>query len=138
MNSRKGHLWYLHGFCRKRQDFRLFKLSRMRDLAMTGEVFTRRQCELGDYPLDQAWDTGHAPPPPAGDRSALFPRVRVRVEDQFDADEIEVAADGSLLIKAIYPEEEWVSVLIVGFGEDVELLAHGRLFCQGPSPRTLM
>lgn len=122
----KGHLWYLHGFCRRRQDFRLFKLSRMRDLETTGEVFARRQCELGDYPLDQAWDAGYAPPPL--EMTLRFdPRARVRVEDQFDADAIEVAADGSLLIKVVYPEEDWVYGLILGFGEDVEVLAPERL-----------
>ncbi len=123
----KGHLWYLHGFCRKRQDFRLFKLSRMRDLAVTGEVFTRRWCDLDDYPLDRAWDTGEPPPPLLEITLRFAPRVRVRVEDQFDADEIEVAADGSLLIKAVYPEEEWVYGLILGFGEDVEVLGPERL-----------
>jgi len=37
--------WYLYAFCRKRQGFRFFKLSRMQQLTGTGEHFERKQEE---------------------------------------------------------------------------------------------
>ncbi|OPY84321.1 MAG: putative frv operon regulatory protein [Smithella sp. PtaU1.Bin162] len=38
---KSGH-WYWHGYCRKRNDFRLFKLSRMSNLRMQEKSFTPR------------------------------------------------------------------------------------------------
>ena len=42
----KSQAWYLYGFCRGKQDFRFFKLSRIRDLQPVEEGI-----EAGDYPL---------------------------------------------------------------------------------------
>lgn len=39
----KGSHWYLHGYCRARNDFRLFRLSRMSGLELREETFTPRQ-----------------------------------------------------------------------------------------------
>lgn len=41
----KSSHWYLQGYCHKRDDFRLFRLSRMSDLRMQKETF-----KLRDYP----------------------------------------------------------------------------------------
>lgn len=39
----KGNHWYFQGFCRLRNDFRLFKLNRMSDLKRLEELFTPRE-----------------------------------------------------------------------------------------------
>lgn len=44
----KNSHWYLYGYCHKRNDFRLFKLSRISNLQMKTESFTPR-----DYPNPQ-------------------------------------------------------------------------------------
>lgn len=44
---KSGH-WYLHGYCRKREAFRLFRLSRMSNLVLQEEGFAPR-----DYPKPQ-------------------------------------------------------------------------------------
>ena len=41
----KSNHWYLQGYCRKRNAFRLFKLSRMSNLQMREDVFTPRDYE---------------------------------------------------------------------------------------------
>lgn len=38
----KGSHWYFQGYCRKREDFRLFRLSRISNLQMSRETFTPR------------------------------------------------------------------------------------------------
>ena len=38
----KSYHWYLQGYCHKRNDYRLFKLSRMSSLQMQEETFTPR------------------------------------------------------------------------------------------------
>lgn len=39
----KSSHWYLYGFCRKRNDFRMFRLSRVSNLQMQEETFTPRE-----------------------------------------------------------------------------------------------
>ena len=39
----KGSHWYLQGYCHVRNDFRLFRISRMSDLKMTDETFTPKK-----------------------------------------------------------------------------------------------
>lgn len=39
----KGSHWYLQGYCRTREDFRLFRLSRMSDLKLREETFPPRE-----------------------------------------------------------------------------------------------
>jgi len=41
----KSNHWYLQGYCHKRNDFRLFKLSRMSNLQMEEELFTPQDYE---------------------------------------------------------------------------------------------
>ena len=41
----KSSHWYMHGYCNKREDFRLFRLSRILDLQIQEKIFTPR-----DYP----------------------------------------------------------------------------------------
>lgn len=39
----KGGHWYLHGYCQRRNDFRLFRLSRMSNLQIQEELFAPRE-----------------------------------------------------------------------------------------------
>ena len=43
----KENHWYLKAWCKERQDFRSFKLSRIRNLQITGERFTPRDFDSG-------------------------------------------------------------------------------------------
>ena len=46
--------WYVWGFCTARKDYRLFKLSRLRDLKNTGEK--REQRDVPPYKCDRVWN----------------------------------------------------------------------------------
>ncbi|MGE5599307.1 MAG: helix-turn-helix transcriptional regulator [Bacteroidota bacterium] len=116
----KGSVWYLYGYCRLREDFRVFRLSRLRDLELCGETFTRREDHLDEIPWDYEWEAGA----PAVEMVLRFQaRARVRAEDYFDADQILVREDGALEVRVNYPREDWVYGLILAFGEDVEVVA---------------
>ncbi len=47
----KQNIWYLYAFCRTRQQFRLFKIGRMRSIVETGETFRRLPFSRADVPL---------------------------------------------------------------------------------------
>lgn len=99
----EGHSWYLYAFCRTREDFRLFRISRMREPVIEDERYHRRASTY-----DSEAVTGSAPTSasPRGVRDAQpkptrfvlrFHRgMRSIVEDSFDADDLEVEDDGSV------------------------------------------
>lgn len=41
----KSKSWYLIAYCRKADDYRMFRLSRIRDVEVTNEHFEREMCE---------------------------------------------------------------------------------------------
>lgn len=117
----KASAWYLQGFCHTRQAFRTFKLSRMRSLETTDEVFR---------PLPEP------PPIEAFDHAGLYPEVRLRfpaalafrVYDEFDGDAIAEAPDGSLTVTARMPiDDGWLCGYLLSFGGAVQVLAPEQL-----------
>ncbi len=116
--SFRGSSWYLIGYCRLRGDFRVFRLSRIRDLSPGAEIFSRRK--LPGEMLDSFWN-----PAPRMIRMTLrfAERVRFLVEDTFAEESIERGADGSLIVKADYPEDDWLYGFLLGFGDRLEVVA---------------
>lgn len=53
----KSSHWYLQGYCHKRNDFRLFRLSRMSNLQMQQEIFTPRDYQKPQLDFDDIWAT---------------------------------------------------------------------------------
>lgn len=53
----KSSHWYLQGYCHKRNDFRLFRLSRMSNLQMQEEIFTPRDYQKPQLDFDDIWAT---------------------------------------------------------------------------------
>ncbi len=47
----KQNIWYIYAWCRKRNDFRLFKVGRIRSARLTGETFARREIDRAHLPL---------------------------------------------------------------------------------------
>ena len=114
----KSRAWYLKGFCLTRQDLRLFKLSRVRDLSVTDEHFEERDL------------LAHAPNPGSGRKPSPYTRLKLkiapemtyRVFDEFHEDIAEKQPDGSYIVSVTWPEEEWVYGLLLSFGEYIEVL----------------
>ncbi|WP_459076905.1 helix-turn-helix transcriptional regulator [Cohnella rhizosphaerae] len=50
------------------------------------------------------------------------PRLRVRVEETFGAERVEMREDGSLLVRSSYPDNRWMYGMILGYGPDVRVL----------------
>ncbi|MBN2007737.1 YafY family transcriptional regulator [candidate division KSB1 bacterium] len=113
----KGYAWYLYAFCRLKNDYRLFRLSRMKDPKMLEQEFIRKEKsyqEFGTFEPDtNKWT-----------RLVLkfSPNVRFRVEDYFEDESIEIQPNGDLIVTITTPEDDWVYSLILGYCEHVEVL----------------
>lgn len=113
----KGQAWYLWGYCITRQDFRVFRISRIKNVAVTGTVFERRKTEdIGKQGQDEKQKEL------AKLKLKFYPEVLHRLYDDFDDELIRKNADGTCSIDIIFPEDEWVYGYLLSFGCHVEVL----------------
>ncbi len=116
----KGYVWYLYGFCLLRGDFRIFRLSRMRDTVITDHPFARREDPYAGVPL--RWEQTGGAYPLVNLVLRFEPKSRVKAEDDFPTDAMERMPDGSVLVRVTRPDEPWLYHYLLGFGPDVKVL----------------
>ncbi len=114
----KGFTWYLYAYCLMRKDFRVFRLSRLKDVKILDETFTRRE-----GPKSFSWQELWYSKVPLVDVVMRFtPEIRVKVEDYFPSEQIEYFEDGTMIVRVKDPGNDWLQGMILGFGADVEVL----------------
>ena len=116
----KGSSWYLFAYCRLRNDYRLFRLSRMRNCVAQPETFVRKPQKYETYAQK-------------GMRQAEAHEVllhvhfekeaRFMVEDTFFPDQITRLADGKTEVTAKIPDGEWLYSWLLSFGGYVEVVS---------------
>lgn len=118
----KGQGWYLQAFDLEREDYRTFRLSRILSPEFAGEAFHRRL-----EPPDIGF-SGDIPPLFRVEAKLRFaPHMAYRVYDEFGQDCVVPQPDGSLLVEAVFPEDQWLYGYLLSFGAGVEVLAPGVL-----------
>ena len=108
--------WYVWGWCRKREDFRLFKLNRMDCLQEADTPFVKRPVPLPDLKNERIF--------PGGIRvKALFDAAcKWRLVEEFGTTCFTEQADGKLLFHADYTHKENLVTWLLTFRDQVELL----------------
>lgn len=118
----KGLVWYIYGYCLKREDFRLFRLSRIKALARTDDVFARReQPEMRPLTWESMSNADRGSPMEIVLRFASV--ARTKAEDYFGSSDstagMEELPDGSLRVRTRQPDEPWLHLWLLGFGTSV-------------------
>lgn len=112
----KERSWYLKAYCRNKQDIRIFKLMRMKNLSVTEETFQRvYKNETMEILTPQTMK--YIDIELRIDRSQAY-----RVYDEFDEEDIRLNSDGSYTVHASYPEGEWIFGYILSFGFTAEVI----------------
>lgn len=108
--------WYVWGWCKKREDFRLFKLNRMDNLQISERKFVKRQAPMPDLSNERIF--------PGGIKvKALFdPECKWRLVEEFGSGCFAEQADGKLLFRADYTDKENLVTWLLSFRDKVELL----------------
>ena len=108
--------WYVWGWCKKREDFRLFKLNRMDNLQMSEWIFVKRRAPMPDLSNERIF--------PGGIKvKALFdPECKWRLVEEFGSGSFAEQADGKLLFQADYTDKENLVTWLLSFRDKVELL----------------
>lgn len=112
----KNFTWYLLAYCLKRNGFRLFRMSRIRDLICLAEHFVRRSVAPLTYFQENE-----------GRKMVELilkfnPSIRVKVEEQFEDSQLTEDADGFLVATFSLPDDDWVLSYILSLGSDVEVI----------------
>lgn len=118
----RGGNWYLYGFCLEKQEWRLFRLSRMEELIQEDCHFQPRpapklQDEYGSYGNAEKDMRGIIEMKLRFSEAAAF-----QVLDFFGPKGAERLQDGSFLVKASFPPGRWVRGFLLSFGSDVSVL----------------
>lgn len=114
----KHRAWYLYAFCRAKQDYRLFKLSRIRNLRLTDSGFNRPPA------LPPLWQAGPLAktPPLLTFKMRIEASQAYRVYDEFDDWQVERLSCGRFMVTVCCIEDEWVYGLILSFGAYAEVI----------------
>lgn len=112
----KWSSWYVWGWCLKREDFRLFKLTRMEELKKTEQAFEPRQAPMPDLSNERVFPANiHV--------KVLFrPEMKWRLVEEFGPRCFEETGDGRLLFQADYIDENTLVGWLMTFGADAEVL----------------
>lgn len=113
----KSKDWYLYGFCRLREAYRYFKLTRIQSLRILAEHFD--PCNLPPEPPRRS---------PLAQKQLITVTLKFekmlafRVYDEF-SDPIHTDADGNLILTTMLPDSETLFAYLLSFSDGVEILA---------------
>jgi predicted DNA-binding transcriptional regulator YafY len=113
----KSKSWYLQAFCLLKSDYRTFKISRMRNVAMLTDTFNEAafQAPEMDPPNHQS--------PSLVDVKLLFaPQAAYRVYDEFDEQRIIKNGDGSFAVSVKLPNDDRLYGYVLSFGILIDVL----------------
>lgn len=110
----KDKSWYIKAFCRLKQDYRIFKIARIRDIKILDEHFER------DLPVEKEEKTKFKV---ISLKLEISKEMAYRVYDEFEKKNINKNENGDFIIEVEYPENEWVYGYILSFGEYVKVLS---------------
>lgn len=109
--------WYVWGFCTKRQDYRMFKLTRMTGLKCTDEAFVKR--EIPEYSCDKLRHTrGEITAEVKFDKS-----VKWRIIDEFGRENFNEDAEGNIILNFTWADKQSLFSYILGFRECAEIIS---------------
>ena len=109
--------WYVFGFCKERQDFRMYKLRRLWALKITDETFSVRDIpeekkQFGTHLTDDYRIT-----------AVYDPSVKYRLVEEYGPDSFTEQADGSLYTEWGFTRPNDAVEWFLSFGDKVKVLA---------------
>lgn len=113
----KGNHWYLYGYCRKRNDFRFFRLSRMSNLQMKEEIFVPRDYQKPRLDFDDIW-------------AVMQTRIKIRIHnsvmdrvlDFCTYEDFVSDGDEHYIVDFPFVENEYYYGILLSFGDKCECL----------------
>ncbi len=107
--------WYVYGFCRERQDFRMYKLRRLWELKITDEVYEVREMpeeekRFGSHMTDAYMVT-----------AVYDAAVKYKLAEEYGPDSFTVTENGQLYTEWGFTGPEKAEEWFLGFGDKVKV-----------------
>ena len=113
----KSSHWYLQGYCHARNDFRLFRLSRMSNLQMQEEIFTPRDYEKPFIGFAEILETMQTEI-----KIRIHKSVMDRVLDFCTYEHFSPDGDAYYIVSFPFIENEYYYNILMSFGDKCECL----------------
>ena len=112
----KDKAWYLYAYCLKRNDYRLFRISRIKELLVTDQYF-KSHSEMKESVFSLMEEMGK----PITIELSFPKEVSYRVYDTFEDDVIKWSGQ-EIRVNVTLPETEWLYSFIMSFGNQISIL----------------
>lgn len=115
----KYNSWYLYGVCRNKKDYRLFKVSRIRDFEIIEDKYSidKEKVKEPNFHWGNNWNNNFI------DLELKFSsNTAANALDLFYGGQVNFNDEGSMIIKLNCPEDDWIYSTILSFGKNVEIL----------------
>lgn len=114
----KGNHWYFNGFCLMRNDYRLFRLTRITNLATNNQIFAPRNYQPPQLEFIGIWET-------------MQTKIRLRIHesiidnvlDYCTFDSFTLDGDESYLVDFPFVENDYFYNILLSFGDKCECLS---------------
>ena len=120
----KWRSWYLFAWCRAREDYRTFRISRIREPEILPSRFKRRDIRFEEYLERQNREQTI---PMTKMKLEFHPSIRALVEEYHKPENCSEGPGGSLIVEMEMPEDGWLYGYILSYGDLVTILEPDRL-----------
>lgn len=108
--------WYVYGYCRYRNDFRLCKLNRLWRYKILDEQFIPREIPLEELDLDDFYKDNNK-------ITILFDKsLEYRLVEEYGPDCYQVMENGSLKLTIGYTCKDYILSWVLGFGDKARIV----------------
>ncbi|WZL71962.1 YafY family protein [Clostridiaceae bacterium 35-E11] len=114
----KGQNWYLYAWCCMREDFRLFKLSRIEEFTVLETHFQPKDVSLENVTLERDWGKHDN----MVELEMVFEKQMERILKDWHWGEMVTLEDERIMVKALFPEDNWLYGFILSFGTGIEVV----------------
>jgi len=112
----KGYAWYVYAFCLMKNDFRIFKVNRIKNLTIKESLFTR------NVPENIIMESNETSTKTIKVVLKIHSKMAFRVFDEFVNGSITENPDGNFFVTVELPDEEWVYGYILSFSDYAEVI----------------
>ena len=113
----KSKSWYMQAYCLLKNDYRTFKISRMRNVKILAEIFDGKAFQIPEIESAE-----HQSPCLVDVKLHFASHAGYRVYDEFDERKIIKNEDGSIIVAMSVPNDYWLYDYILSFGASLEVL----------------
>ena len=108
--------WYVMGWCTDKQDWRLFKLTRMTDLSVS-EVFERKTAPYPDFTIDEIYSNRISV------KAIVVPEHKWRLIEEYGESSFHEQSDGNLFFESnCFSDKEKVIIWALSLKDGITLL----------------